>query len=131
MEFNLKIYDINNEQKKSKKIDKIIIKSQIYFLVYDINNSNTLKEVTCMTKIIENCKNEVNNNWIIVVIANKKDLSAENKLNDNDFEIIGGEEQGEILAKKNNALFFKTTAKEDKEIKDIIGIAVEKLIALP
>ena len=53
------------------------------------------------------------------------------KLIINDFEDIGGVEKGETLANENDALFFKITARDDKEIKDIIGIAIEKYINLP
>jgi small GTP-binding protein len=132
MVLNLKIYDINNEEKKSQKIENIIKKSQIYFLVYDINNIKTMKEVEFMAKVIRKCKKGDKNYPIIVLLANKKDLRNDNKMIINDFEdVAGGEEKGEGLAKEIKALFFKTTAKDDKEIKEIIGITIEKLINLP
>ena len=132
MTLTLKIYDINNEEKKNKEIENIIKQSQIYFLVYDINNISTLKEVEFMAKVIRKCKKGDKNYPIIVLIANKNDLKNDNKMIINDFEDVGGgEEKGEDLAKEIKALFYKTSAKDDKEIKEIIGIAIEKLINLP
>ena len=128
----LLIYNINNKEKKNKEIENIIKQSQIYFLVYDINNISTLKEVEFMAKVIRKCKKGDKNYPIIILIANKNDLKNDNKMIINDFEDVGGgEEKGEDLAKEIKALFYKTSAKDDKEIKEIIGIAIEKLINLP
>ena len=133
MQLTLNIYDMCNEEKRNKSTQNAIKKSQIYFLVYDLNDINTLKEIEFMLKVIKNIQKEEKdkNNVVLVMIANKKDLNSDQQLIINDFEDIGSAEKGEALANENDALFFKITAKDDKEIKDIIGIAIEKYINLP
>ena len=133
MQLTLNIYDMCNDEKRNKSTQNAIKKSQIYFLVYDVNDMNTLKEIEFMLKVIKKIQKEDKdkNNVVLVMIANKKDLNSDQKLIINDFEDIGGAEKGETLANENDALFFKITARDDKEIKDIIGIAIEKYINLP
>ena len=140
MQLNLKIYDINIDEKENKLIQAIIKKCQIYFLVYDINDMKSFKEVEFWIKVIKNCKeNEKNKkNYVINIIGNKKDLNNEennliikendNKINDDDKP---GIESGNKLAILNNLVFYSTTAKDNKDIKDIIGMAIENFINLP
>ena len=133
MQFNLKIYDINIDEKENKLIQGIIKKCQIYFLVYDINDMKSFKEVEFWIKVIRNCKkNEKNKkNYVINIIGNKKDLNKEknNLIINNDDK--PGIESGNKLAILNGAIFYSTTAKDDKEIKDIIGLTIENYINLP
>ena len=133
MQFNLKIYDINIDEKENKLIQGIIKKCQIYFLVYDINDMKSFKEVEFWIKVIRNCKeNEKNKkNYVINIIGNKKDLNNEenNLIINNDDK--PGIESGNKWAILNGAIFYSTTAKDDKEIKDIIGLAIENYINLP
>ena len=52
----------------------------------------------------------------------------DNKINNEDKP---GIESGNKLAILYNAIFYSTTAKDNKEIKDIIGLAIENYINLP
>lgn len=137
MQLNLKIYDINIDEKENKLIQGIIKKCQIYFLVYDINDMKSFKEVEFWIKVIQKCKeNEKSKkNYVINIIGNKKDLNdKENNLIINDNKINDdkpGIESGNKLAILYNAIFYSTTAKDNKEIKDIIGLAIENYINLP
>lgn len=139
MQLNLKIYDINIDQKENKLVQGIIKNCQIYFLVYDINDIKSFKQIEFWIKVIQKCKeNEKNKkNYVINIIGNKKDLlDEENNLiiNDNNNQINNdkpGIESGNKLAILNNAIFYSTTAKDNKDIKDIIGLAIENYISLP
>ena len=131
MQVTLNINDINIEDKTKKNIENIIKNSQIYFLVYDLNNTNSLKDIEFWIKVIQNCKKEKDkNDSIIVIIGNKKDLkNNKNQLNIN-------EDNNEIdkvknIANETDFIFYTTTAKDDKEIKDIISIAIEKYLNSP
>ena len=129
MQFNINIYDINNEEVKIKKTEEIIKKSIIYFLVYDLNDLKTLNKLNFWLKVIENCKKEEKNqNKIIVIIGNKKDLI--NNKNDKFFfdDLDSPIDNGKNLAKENDALYFQVSAKDDKDIKEIMGIAIEKYL---
>ena len=132
MEINLNIYDINNEKIKNFSVENILKKCQIYFLVYDLNDLRSVEEVKIWLNIIKNLKvNEPKNNYVISIIGNKNDLlDDEQKMNINNIEVKNFKENN--LINEINTIFFSTTAKSNNnEIKEIIGIAVEKFINLP
>jgi small GTP-binding protein len=124
MEKKLKIYDINNEKREDKKIQNVIRKCQIYFLVYDLNDRMSFKEIENWLKVINKYKekDKIKTNYVFAIIGNKKDLLENN--NNLKKSIIDG---GKNLAVLNNAAFCSTTAKEDIDIKNIIDIACKKL----
>ena len=124
MEKKLKIYDINNEKREDKKIQNVIRKCQIYFLVYDLNDRMSFKEIENWLKVINKYKekDKIKTNYVFAIIGNKKDLLESNK--NLRKSIIDG---GKNLAILNNAAFCSTTAKEDIDIKNIIDIACKKL----
>ena len=124
MEKKLKIYDINNEKREDKKIQNVIRKCQIYFLVYDLNDRMSFKEIENWLKVINKYKekDKIKKNYVFAIIGNKKDLLENN--NNLKKSIIDG---GKNLAVLNNAAFCSTTAKEDIDIKNIIDIACKKL----
>ena len=120
----LKIYDINNEKREEKKTQKVIRKCQIYFLVYDLNDIMSFKEIENWLKVINKYKemDKIKTNYVFAIIGNKKDLLESNKSIKKP-----GIEGGKNLAILNNAAFCSTTAREDKDIKNIIDIACKKL----
>ena len=134
MQLTVNIYDINNEEKENKNTENAIKNCLLYFLVYDLSNSQSIDNIKFWIKVIQKCKKteKAKNNYVVTIIGNKKDLQKEdeNKLNieqEND----NNKDEIEILANEINALNYTTTAKEDKDIKDIIGFAIEKYINLP
>ena len=135
MQLTLNIYDINNKEKKNKITESKIIKSKIYFLVYDLNNIQTLKEIDFMLKVINNCKtkDKNKNDMVIVILGNKKDLKQDDNKIIEDIENSTEANEGRRLANENNADYFITSAKDnnDNDLKDIIGIAIEKYLNLP
>ena len=132
MKINLNIYDINNEKIKNFSAENILKKCQIYFLVYNLNDLRSVEEVKIWLNIIKNLKvNEPKNNYVISIIGNKNDLlDDEQKMNINNIEVKNF--KGNNLINEINTIFFSTNAKSNNnEIKEIIGIAVEKFINLP
>ena len=124
MEKKLKIYDINNEKREDKKTQNVIKNCQIYFLVYDLTDKMSFKEIENWLKVINKIKekDKAKTNYVFAIIGNKKDLIESNKSLKT--SIMDG---GKNLAILNNAAFCTTTAKEDKDIKNIIDIACKKL----
>ena len=125
MEKKLKIYDINNEKREDKKTQNVIKNCQIYFLVYDLTDKMSFKEIENWLKVINKIKekDKTKTNYVFAIIGNKKDLIESNKSLKT--SIMDG---GKNLAILNNAAFCSTTAKEDKDIKNIIDIAYKKLL---
>ena len=132
MQITLNIYDINNDEKEKIIIQETIKKCQIYFLVYEIDNLISLKHIQFWIKVIQNFKkNEKQKDYTLAIICNKKYLknTEENLNNANNNDVVYNKAKN--LANEVNGIFYITTAKEDKDIKDIIGIAIENYINLP
>ena len=132
MQFKMNIYDINNEEEMNKDAEEAIKKSEIYFLVYDLNDVKTINKLNFWLKVIENCKKEEKNkNKVIIIIGNKKDLL---NIKDDNFyfeDLDSPIDSGKNLAKENDAFYFRISAKNDKDIKEIMGIAIEKYLNMP
>ena len=130
MQITLNIYDFNNDEKEKIIVQETIKKCQIYFIVYDLNSKISLANMEFWIKVVQNCKkNEKQKDFLIVIIGNKKDLKKrkENIINDND-ENDECYVRAKNLAKEINGIFYTTTAKENQDIKDIIGMAIEHYI---
>ena len=133
MKFTLNINDINNDDKKAEKTENRIKNCQIYFLVYDLNNPKTFEEVEFYVQVIKSFKKkEKEKNFVIAIIGNKKDLKGNEKNKDNkpaeDNNNENLVEKGKKLANEINGIFYTTSAKEIKDIKHVIGLAVENYI---
>ena len=85
----------------------------------------SFKEIENWLKVINKIKekDKAKTNYVFAIIGNKKDLIESNKSLKT--SIMDG---GKNLAILNNAAFCSTTAKEDKDIKNIIDIAYKKLL---
>lgn len=123
MQINLKIYDVNNDE-ENQNFEKMK-QCQIYFLVYDLSKNETLKKVENLIEKINNLKDTENNkkDFILVIIGNKKDLVEKN--GNKTYE-----EEGKALSTKNNSIFFSASALNNKEIQNIIALAIENYIDL-
>ena len=119
----LKIYDIQNDKIDTKEIINIISDCKIYFLVYNIKEKETLESLEDIIKNIKKYKQD--NNYLIVIIANKKDKEEEGIGGDNQKENI---EEGKKLANENNAIFKMTSAMDNIGLENILGETIEKYL---
>ena len=144
MNIKMKIFDINSDKSKSKKIAEIITKSKIYFLVYDIKSKKGLDILKYWIGVIKNSKEEIKikENYVIIIIGNKNDKSnkneEENEENEgNEGNIINEREdkkyinEGRDLALKNKGIFKITSAMENSGLEDLIKDAIECYLNLP
>ena len=150
MNLKMKIFDINSDKSKSKKIAEIITKSKIYFLVYDIKSKKSLDALKYWIGVIKNSKEEIKikENYVIIIIGNKNDKSNKNeeeneekKENEdkegNEGNIINEREEkkyineGRDLAVKNKGIFKITSAMENSGLEDLIKEAIEYYLNLP
>ena len=144
MNIKMKIFDINTDKSKSKKIAEIITKSKIYFLVYDIKSKKGLDILKYWIGVIKNSKEviKIKENYVIIIIGNKNDKSnkneEENEENEgNEGNIINEREdkkyinEGRDLALKNKGIFKITSAMENSGLEDLIKEAIECYLNLP
>ena len=129
----LKLYDTNDEQKKSKEIFELINKSRIIFLVYDIKDKETLNNVSLWIEDIKKYKqlNEIKESYLLYIIANKKDDKEEEGITNENDKKKEYEEDGKKLANDNKGIFKITSAKDNIGLDNIIGEAIENYLKLP
>ena len=89
-------------QEKYRALTKIFFNHAIIvILVYDITQRNTFTELDYW---LEQVRNELSNDYILAIVANKSDLYSEEEVSEN---------EGKEYAKNNGAKFKLTSAKEN------------------
>lgn len=137
IKIKLKIYDIDNEKKKSKETIEKIRNSNIFFLVYDVKDKKSLENVGFWIEAIKKCKEEdkKKDSDLLYIIGNKRDKNKKSELNENGEENkINMEEyidEGKQIANKNKAIFRATSALDNDETENIIGEAIESYLNIP
>ena len=136
MKLKFKIFDINNDNKTSNKANNAMAISDIYFLVYNIKNKQSLDNIENWIENIKTSKKESKNKnkYQLVIIGNKNDKENESNLNENEEGIIkeakNGEfiEEGKQLSKKYKSIFILTSAFDNKGLENILDEAIEKYL---
>ena len=121
MKLEIKIYDVNNEKKSTKEFIDILKKSNIFFIVYDINKKESLENINYWVEGINKIKDNINKN-LIYILANKNDSN-----NSNIDSVIAGKS----LALENKYLFKTISAKNNEGIIELISESVQSYLALP
>ena len=108
-------------QEQYKSITKHFIQnSQIVLFVYDISNKSSFKELNYWIELVEKELGKANENYIMGIIGNKKDLYLNMEVE---------EVEGKNFADSYNAKFVLTSAKDDpKSINDFLDILFEDYI---
>ena len=139
MKIKLKVYDIDNEKKKSKETIEIITKSKIFFLVYAINDKASFENIGFWIEAIKKCKEQVKDKerYLLFIIGNKKDKDNKSEINKEEEGIVINEgsiqvyiEEGEQLANKHKGIFRTTSARDNEGLDNIIGEAIENYLNL-
>ena len=136
MKLKLKIFDINNDNKNSNKANNAMAISDIYFLVYNIKNKQSLDNIENWIENIKTSKKESKNKnkYQLVIIGNKNDKENESNLNENEERIIKEAKNGEFieggkqLSKKYKSIFILTSAFDNKGLENILDEAIEKYL---
>ena len=125
IEFNITIYDINNEQKKTDNVINAITDSKIYYLVFDVNKKETFDHINYWIEVIKRCKasKKDKNKYLIAIIGNKTDLNKSNDINN----IM---EEAKNFAKENQGIFLMTSALNNEGIDSVILESVENYLSL-
>ena len=120
-ELEIKINDVDNEKKSTKEFIDILKKSDIFFLVYDVNNKQSLDNINYWIEGINKIKDNINKN-LIYILANKNDN------NNSNLETIT---TGKRLALENKYLFKTISAKNNEGIIGLISESVQSYLAIP
>ena len=119
VEFGAKNLDIDNKkyrlqiwdtagQENYRSITRAYYKNSVCsILVYDISNRESFEHISTW---IEDCKAQSPKTVFMVLVGNKSDLTDNRKVT---FE------EGQEMAKKNNLLFFETSAKTGENVDKI------------
>jgi len=103
IQYTIKLWDTAG-QEKFRSLNNLFIKdSKICIFVYDNTNRKTFEDLDFWVKTVDEL---LGKEPILGVVANKTDLVSKQKVEEN---------EGKEYAKKIGALFYKTSAKEDKD----------------
>ena len=104
--YKLDLYDTAGQEKFRSAVEKFFKKSDCVFLVYEITNRKSFKNIS---NWIKECKSKASENVLIVLIGNKCDLNEKRQVTT---------EEGENLAKKYKISFYETSAKTGKNVQE-------------
>ena len=134
------INDVDNDKMKTKEFIDIIKESNIFFLIYDVNNKQTLDNVGFWNEVIKRCKeDDKKENYLLYIIGNKNDMSNEGEVSkEEENQIISNNvnvnikyiEEGRDFSNKNKGMFKAVSALENKGIENILGQSIENYLNL-
>ena len=115
IQYNLKLWDTAG-QEKFRSLNNIFIKdSKICIFTYDVNNQNSFEALNYWIQVADEI---LEKKAVYGIVANKIDL--EKKVST---------EKGEEFARKLDALFFETSAKNDKgEFSEFVNKLVDEFL---
>ena len=105
-----------------------------FFVVYDVNNGESLDKVRFWIEVIKKCKEEEKNkSFLLYVIGNKNDLSQQkdNVLDTNDEKKKKKYiEEGQEISNEYKAIFKDMSALENRGIDDIVKESIENYLTM-
>ena len=104
--YELKLYDTAGQEKFRSAVANCFKQGDCVFLVYEITNIKSFKNIS---NWIKECKNNASENVLIVLIGNKCDLKEERQVTT---------EEGKNLAKKYEISFYETSAKTGENVQE-------------
>ena len=141
MKLKIIINDVDNDKMKTKEFVDIIKESNIFFLIYDVNNKQTLDNIGFWIEVIKRCKEDNNKkeNYLLHIIGNKNDMSHEGEIKkEEEKQIIPSNEndnkkyidEGRDFSNNNKGMFKIVSAWENKGIDNILGQSIESYLSL-
>jgi small GTP-binding protein len=115
-EISLLLYDTAGQERYKSISYNLIKKADGLLLMYDITKQDSFDAIN---KWIENIKDEKGDNFPLVLVGNKCDLTEERVIQ---------KEEGQKLAEDNGFSFIETSCKEGINIEESINILVLKII---
>ena len=113
---------------KTKQFIDTMKNSNIFFLVYDIRNNESLNKISFWIEAIKRCKeNEKEPSYLLYILGNKDD-SNEEEIKEKNTKLV---EEGKKISIDNKGIFRVVSAKENKGIDNIVSEAIEKYLCMP
>ena len=109
----LQIWDSAGQEKFRSLIPNYIRSSSLVFIVYDITNRKSFESLQLWIDFVNNIENSN-----IVIVGNKIDLEEKREI---------PTEEGKKFADEKNYEFFEVSAKNDKNLSDMLFNAVASL----
>ena len=125
--YNLKLWDTAG-QERFRSLNKIYIKdSQIVVFVYDITQKKTFDELSFWVNYVNEI---IPKAAIFGLVGNKSDLVEEIINGNNNEDILVNTDDGENYADEIGALFYETSAKDDRAgFANYINLLIAKFIS--
>ena len=125
----LKIFDVDNDKMKTKQFIETMKNSNIFFLVYDIRNNESLNKISFWIEVIKRCKeDEKEPSYLLYILGNKDDSNEEEIKEEENTKLV---EEGKKISINNKGIFRVVSAKENKGIDNIVSEAIEKYLCMP
>ena len=96
---------------------------KIFYLVFDINDSDTYNQINYWVEVIKRCKEKIKDTqkFLMVIIGNKTDLQKNNE----NTTII---EEAKNFANEIEGIFLMTSALSNEGVENVILESVEKYL---
>ena len=121
------VYDVNIDKIKNREFIETVKNSTIFFLVYDVYDKESLDNLGFWIEVIKRCKEDEKENYLLYIIGNKDDIAKGveiEKIGDN----VKYVKEGKEYRKKKNGVFKAVSARENRDLDNIIGEGIENYL---
>ena len=117
--YNINIIDTNGDYSYHSELEKVIKKSSIFIIVFDLNEKETFNYVSkWLDKVNDYIKSEKDSK-ILVILGNKKNKKQKSGISN---------EEGNKLARNYNANYLEISIEEKHNLKNMIKNLISQLI---
>ena len=121
------VYDVNIDKMKNREFIETIKNSTIFFLVYDVYDKESLNSLGYWIEVIKRCKEDEKEKYLLYIIGNKDDVAKDveiEKIGDN----VKYVKEGKEFSDSKNGVFKAVSARENRDIDNIIGEGIENYL---
>ena len=117
--YNINMIDTNGDYSYHSELEKVIKKSSIFIIVFDLNDKETFNYVSKWLDIINDYIRSEKDSKILVILGNKKKQKQKNCITN---------DEGIKIAKNYNANYLEISIGEKNNLKNMIKNLLDELI---